>query len=153
MSDTQQTKPPPSDTTSEVAKPSPKKEKRVHVSIEGADPDVMDLDPETLDPDMHYRVFYDSGRRSAVARTLGYQLVKRSEDGPQLLSDDQAGAAEDIIRIGDGVLYECTKERYEERRKRKQALAEARLSTPEGQFRKRARRGGAKVVGKDKSDN
>ena len=112
--------------------------------------DLLGLDPDSMDPDMHYRIIRDDAGRAAQARLKGYQPVSRSEDGVRLIIDTADGAAEDLIRIGDGVLYACPKEVYQQRRQQIQNLTDARLSVEEAQFRKKARKSGVEVVtGKD----
>jgi hypothetical protein len=112
-----------------------------------SDPEDLDLDPETLDPEMHYRYVHERPNRQASAIKKGYRVVSRSEDKVERLTDgprDKQGATEDLIRNADTILMCCPKEVYEERRDGYDKLTRARMSVPESSFRKKARRAGLK---------
>lgn len=106
---------------------------------------VMDIDPDSLDPSMHYRVISARSTRLARARMQGYRPVT-SADGVRRLSqrDEEEGEAEETvegadgtIRVGDGILMACPKEVYERRVAASDKIKRGRLRAPEGQFRKK----------------
>lgn len=103
------------------------------------------LDPESLDPDMHYRFFNTSPSRIARARALGYRVVKR-EDGVRTLYDQEDDDATGTIVHGDRVLMMISKEKYDNRRRRKSQLATERLAGPARRFRSQAKQAGVRVA-------
>lgn len=132
----------------------PQKPDKPRVVMASADPlsdgvDMTLVDPESLDPDMHYRFAYESSNRLSRLYAMGYRTVKRSEDGVKLLYDMQQGAAEDLIRIGDTVMVCIPKKIHNERRARRDRLREARLSAPEGQFRKKAAKANVPITDRE----
>lgn len=103
------------------------------------------LDPNSLDPNMHYRFVYTGGNKIARRLTRGYRFVRPSEDGVQKLYSEGNEAGDDTIRHGDTVLMCISKERHEEMEKRVRDISRARLSAPKGQFRKKAKGLGIEV--------
>lgn len=116
----------------------------VSVESDPSEPDFFGLDEETLDENMHYRFCHNSQQRMASLYAKGYRPVKRS-DGVRLITDHEQGAAEDLIKVGDTVLMACRKEVRERRIEKQQRLTEARLETPESQFRRKAQAANVKV--------
>jgi hypothetical protein len=113
--------------------------------------DAMTLDPETLDPKMHYRFCHPRvlGRR----RSEGYEPVKRSETGVRLLNDPEGyQSADDLVHFGHLVLMMCAKSTFSERRKRGRQVTEARLNSSEKQFAEKARKRGVKTVTGDEGE-
>lgn len=132
----------------------PQKPDKPRVVMATADPlsdgvDMTLVDPESLDPDMHYRFANASTNRLSRLYAMGYRTVKRSDDGVRLLYDMEQGAAEDLIRLGDTVMVCIPKKIYEERRARRDRLREARLSAPEGQFRKKAAKANVPITDRE----
>jgi hypothetical protein len=99
--------------------------------------EMLELDPESLDADRHYRFVHEGTQRQARLRAAGYSPVRRS-DGVKTHMDAEGGAAEDLIRVGDTILMSCPKSLHEGRRNQIQNLTHARMEVPEGQFRKKA---------------
>lgn len=108
--------------------------------------EMIGLEEDSLDPEMHYRFVSERQARQARHRALGYRPVSRSEDGVKLTTDSTDGAAEDLIRVGDTILMCTPKTKYEGRRNRIDSVARARLEAPEGQFRKKAKAADANVT-------
>jgi hypothetical protein len=106
--------------------------------------EVMNLKPDTLDPNLHYRFARNDQSRITRLMTQGFRMVKRS-DGVEMVVDLEGGASEDLIKIGDTVLMACPIELHEQRQERKGALRRSRMEAPEGQFRKKARDRNIKV--------
>jgi hypothetical protein len=98
----------------------------------------FDIDPSSLDPERHYRVIQQRPGRLARANQQRYQPVA-TDEGVKSISGRDLGGADGLIRIGDGILMSCPKEIFVERRRQIQRLNQARLSAPEGQFKKKAR--------------
>lgn len=98
------------------------------------------VDPESLDPDMHYRFVQNRPQRIARMRSRGYKVVSASEDGVKTLLEDEA--ADDTIRDGDTVLMATPKPRFEAGRKQLRKVTQGRLSSPKSQFRKKAKKAG-----------
>ena len=126
------------------------------VSVENLDPTHlegfadMDIDPDSLSPEKHYRVIQDRPTRLARVPAQGYQPVN-VESGVRRLSvrdtekPEDSFDAEGLFRVGDGILCEVPKEIKQERDNKQERLKRARLSAPEGQFRKRAKAAGFDV--------
>lgn len=129
--------------------PPPKADKpRVAASVEpmAEGEDLLMVDPDSLDPDMYYRFVQMRPNRLAQLRARGYRPVSRSEDGVRLIYDMEQGGAEDTVQVGDTILMCLPKSIATERRSRRDRLRDARLSAPEGQFRKKATRADVPVV-------
>ena len=110
--------------------------------------DIM-LDPESLDKEFHYRFINSRGPRWSRAAKQGYTPVSRTEDGVRLVGEGavrrEDESADDHIRDGDRILCKIPKNRFKERRGKIAALNRARLSAPEGQFRKKARQADPRI--------
>lgn len=102
----------------------------------------VDINPESLDPNKHYRIISDRPTRRARASSQKYTPVTE-EDGVESLSGSSLISADGLIRVGDGILMCCDKDVKKERDERRDKLTRARLRAPEGQFRKRARESSA----------
>lgn len=116
----------------------------------------QDIDPDSLDPNFHYRVISDRPARIARARTQGYtpaKYVRRLSDKQELIvpgngseegaEESDAVGADGLIRLGDGILMACPKQVFEERERKQTNMKRARLAAPEGSFRKRAKEASA----------
>lgn len=107
------------------------------------------LDPNSLDPTMHYRFVYTGGNKIARRLTRGYRFVRASEDGvKKLYGEEGTDSGDDMIRHGDTVLMCIPKEKHEAMEKRVRDISRARLAAPKGQFRKKARGLGVEVTDK-----
>lgn len=105
------------------------------------DPEIEGIvDRETLDPSMHYRFVQERPQRIARMRAKSYRLVSVSEDKVRSLLEDET--ADDRIRDGDTVLMCCPKERFQERRKKVNAVTRGRMAAPVANFRKKTRGAG-----------
>lgn len=82
----------------------------------------LSLDPDTMDPNRHYRWVQDSGVRIAKHRAKGYTIERKSESGvvPLVEVDD---AADGTIRVGDTVLMSCPKDKYDARKRSQEELS------------------------------
>jgi hypothetical protein len=126
-----------------------KKVPKVEVKSLYESSEVLNLDESLLDPNMHYRFVHESQQRQARVRAAGYRVARRSDfDGDILQIDEKGGAAEDLIRVGDTILMMCPKDRHEARRQQIADMTEARLSVPEGQFRRKAQNRAVRVTDK-----
>jgi hypothetical protein len=111
--------------------------------------EMLVLDEELLDPTRHYRFVHEGQQRQARLRAAGYTPVLRSDvDGELLQLDEKGGSAEDLIRVGDTILMSCPKDRHESRRNQIEEMTKARLSVPEGQFRRKAQSRAVNVTDK-----
>jgi hypothetical protein len=108
------------------------------------------LDPDTLDPDMHYRFVLRSPTRVAQARAKGYVEVSRA-DGVRTLYDEADDDGTGVIMHGSRVLMCCPKAKREARERRMLQVANARLRSPVEGVKTKARRAGVKVLEGDKS--
>lgn len=93
------------------------------------DDSLLQLDPETIDPEMKYRFVYNQDMRLARMKAKGYDFVDVS-DGVKLreaLTGKVNG--EGHILVGDSVLMRCPKRRYDRRRRGIRELTEARMGT------------------------
>ena len=131
-------------------------EARLQVVVQGlSDPqDDILVDPETLDPSLHYRFGREGRIRQARLRARGYRPVHRG-DGVRLLSDDNPedeGDPDEVIRVGDLVLMACPKAEYERRQQKAQDLANRRLENADARFKKKATLRDVMTVGRDKHD-
>lgn len=115
---------------------------------------MLTLDPDTLDPEKHYR-FCQERRENVARRTAqGYEPVLRSVHGVKMLAEYETAAAttaDDLIRVGDSFLMQCDKTRFKERRNRIGKLAAERLDGSEKSFKDRARRKGVETVTGERS--
>lgn len=131
---------------------SDKKPSRPQLPVVGVydqqDPDTFGLDPETMDPDRHYRYARLDSQRLARLMSRGYRIETRS-DGVKMKADLGQGATEDQIRVGDLVLVSCKKEVADHRTRQLDGLRRSRLEIPEGQFRKKASAKNIKVTDKE----
>lgn len=103
------------------------------------------LDPDSLNPNLHYRFVSTSGQKIARRLVRGYRFVRPSEDGVRKLNAEEDDKGEDRIRHGDTVLMCIPKERHLEMEEKVRNLSRARLAAPKGQFRKKARGYGVEV--------
>jgi hypothetical protein len=106
------------------------------------------IDLSTLDPAMHYRRVQERPQRVSRMLAKGYRFVLASEDGVRTVTGEQNGA-DDKIRDGDTILMAIPKQHYLERKAKRDRLAQARLSAPKGQFRKKAERHNVPVDDKE----
>lgn len=127
---------------------------RAEVESLGSAEDLVALDPTTLDKTKHYRFVQDRRENISKKKARGYEYVLRSEHGVRLLrEDDDAGSADDLIRVGaDLVLMMCDKAVYKERRKRIDRLTKDRLGSTEKAFGERARKRGVKSLTGDEGE-
>lgn len=121
-------------------------------TVEGLQPtdELLVLDPSSLDKTKHYRFVQERPGNLARLASKGYEFVSPKEHGVRLASESllaelSVSNAEDRIRVGDTVLMMCDKSKFNERRKQKAQLAQARLST-EKVFQDQARRRGVKPL-------
>lgn len=93
------------------------------------DDSILQLDPDTIDPEMKYRFVYNQDMRLARMKAKGYDFVDAS-DGVKL-REALVGKVngEGHILVGDTVLMRCPKRRYDRRRRGIRELTEARMGT------------------------
>lgn len=91
------------------------------------DDSVLQLDPETLDPDMKYRFIFNHPNRIARLQMRGYEFV--TEDDAVKLRYTVAGQVDDSghILVGDSVLMRCPRKRYDRRRRDIRERTDARM--------------------------
>lgn len=105
------------------------------------------LDRATTDPDYRYRWVQTRPQRLTRMLARGYRFVEEDE-GVKTLSDHADSRADGRIYNGDTVLMKVPVSVHKARRQKASELAQARLSVPRGQFKKKAREAGRKL-GKD----
>lgn len=96
---------------------------------ESEDDSLLQLNPETIDPEMKYRFVFNMPMRLARMKAKGYDFVV-PEDNVKLkeaLVSQTDG--EGHILVGDSVLMRCPKRRYDRRRRGIRELTEARMGT------------------------
>lgn len=127
-------------------------------SVEGLQPtdELLVLDTSSLDKTKHYRFAQERPGNLARMAAKGYEFVSPAEHGVRLASESllaelSVSSAEDRIRVGDTVLMMCDKSKFNERRRQKAGLAQARLST-EKVFQNEARRRGVRTVIDDEGE-
>lgn len=104
---------------------------------------MLDIDPETRDPEMHYRWAKDSRDDIRRHQLAGYHIVQGDEARPIAGSDDTDDGSQ---RIGDSVLMAMPEVDYQRRAQKDADLQNARMSAPPKQFMKNARKRGARVL-------
>lgn len=109
-------------------------------ATERIDPqDNLTLDPDTLDPNKHYRICAE--RNLSRRRAQGYEVVTK-DDGVRFLHHDERvtpAGADGVLRVGGMIVMACDKKRFVERRKQVENLGRARLGSAEEQFVEKAR--------------
>ena len=100
------------------------------------------LDPESLNPEKHYRFIQARPGRVARARKQGYKPVLRSdEDAPKLIEElDSGDSVDDLIRDGDRILMSVPKERKKHREKQLKKLQSQRMKAPVSSFKEKVKK-------------
>lgn len=108
----------------------------------------LELDPRTVDPNMHYRWVRNDPLRITKARLKGYDIVKATKDGPTPYVS-VGDSADGTIRVGDVILMACTKAQYELGRVEVKQTADDRLRRVTQPVKKLAKDTGVQLI-KDK---
>ena len=113
--------------------------------------DAYELDPKTLDPDMHYRWTHPRNHQRRVGQ--GYEIVLRGTHKVRFLNEEgrtQAAGGDRLWR-GESYLMCCKKSVYNERRKRHLQYTNNLLSQ-ERVFTEKARRRGVRTLTDDEGE-
>lgn len=113
------------------------------------DPNILDLDPQTLDPNKHYRWVRSRGDESHMSVTKhklrGYQVEKKTEGGVKTLAE-QEPRPDNVIAIGDLILMSCPKDVHERRQNEKRARREALISSTTAETEAMAKAKGVELI-------
>lgn len=97
------------------------------VDNRGAMDELLSLDPETMDPNKHYRFVKDTPLRVSRHRLRGYNPV--SSDEGVTTNVDPTPAEDGLIRVGDVILMACARSTREARAEATHELGERRLNS------------------------
>lgn len=113
------------------------------------DPQMLDLDQGSLDPNRHYRWVRSRGDESHMAVTKhklrGYQVETLKEGGPKPVVELES-RPDKVIAIGDLILMSCPKEVHEKRQTARKARTEALLASTSAQTEQMAKEKGVVIV-------
>lgn len=115
------------------------------------DAQILDIDPETADPNLHYRwVRLDPNNRSINRhKRLGYQIEYRKgkggRPGVRTLAEPDS-RADGAICIGDLILMSCPKYLAEQRQETRRRRDEARLQSTSAQTEQMAKEKGVRII-------
>jgi hypothetical protein len=112
---------------------------------------LLQLDEETLDPELHYRWVTEHPLKIARARMKHYEFVHQ-DTGVKTLAGFIDSREDGIIRIGDVILMACPKGEFVARKKGQRKFAENRLSAPASQFRKQAKKRRVRILREEEED-
>lgn len=120
------------------------------------DSQMMDLVPETMDPNKHYRWVRSRGEEyhSAVtkAKMKGYTPVKQSKGGVQTVVQPD-NRTDGVIAIGDCILMECPKALHLRRTNERFRHNESLLAAASAETEQMAKEKGIKVIKDSDHDN
>lgn len=105
---------------------------------------MLDLEPDSMDPNFVYKFVKDSPIRIARHKMRGYRPVTQDEGVKTLVDCDST--VDGAIRVGDTILMKCPRERVEARQKKLVDLANARLGLPQRKVEENAKRFGVRVI-------
>lgn len=112
------------------------------------DPQLLDLDPSTLNPNRHYRWVRSRGDEAHMAVTKhklrGYS-VEKAEGGVKTLAE-QEKRPDDVIAIGDLILMSCPKDVHEKRQAEKKARREALIASTSAETEAMAKEKGVELI-------
>jgi hypothetical protein len=116
------------------------------------DPEMLALDPDTLDPTRHYRWVRCRADEHLLSvqkhKLAGYQLELMREGGPRTVVEPDRHP-DNRIAIGDLVLMSCPQSLYDERERERLARNEMLLASTSAQTEQTAREKGVSII-KDK---
>jgi len=119
---------------------------------------VQQLEPETMDPNRHYRWVRTTAREDDGSisvrqkERMGYEIEKVKEGGVRTIAKPDS-TSDGSIRMGDLVLMSCPKALRQERETGNLHFNERRLQTNSETFKSRAKgQRGAKLVGDESED-
>lgn len=104
-----------------------------------------EIDPESLDPNLHYRFVREVPQQMAKRLGRGYRFVTEEDGVKKLYEEGGDDKGDGRIRHNDTVLMAIPKELHEEQQARVQQVSRSRLAAPKGQFRKKAKQAGVPI--------
>lgn len=112
---------------------------------------LLELDEETLDPEMHYRWVREAPRSMGNAKLKGYQIVNK-EDGPKTRAGYLDDTGDGSMRIGDTILMACPRSMRRAREVKQRRFTESRLKAPRKQFSKSAKLRRARILKEEEGE-
>ena len=109
---------------------------------------LQDLDPSTLEDDMHYRWVRADPLRIGKAKIKNYRFVN-VEEGVKTKAGYLDDSSDGTMRIMDTVLMCCPLKEWRGRKRAAMKKADARLSAPKKQFKRNARRRRVRVLNEE----
>lgn len=106
---------------------------------------LLELDPETLDPSLHYRWVNATPLKVGKAKVRGYRAIL-SDSGVRTLAGYLDDTSDGTMRIQDVILMACPVEKWRGRKRAALKQVRARLSAPKKQFKKNARAKRVRVI-------
>ena len=142
------------------AKSSPNAASAVPVSVRSRnrqDPQLLDLNPKSLDNNRHYRWVRSRGDENHMAVTKhklrGYRVEKTNQEGgaPRTLAETDK-RPDGVISIGDLILMSCPVDQHKSRQDQKRQRREAILQSTAAETKQMARDKGV-VLMEEPSEN
>jgi len=106
---------------------------------------MLELDPETLNPNMNYRFVKDEPLNISRKRMKGYRPVLKEDNGVKTLveADDQGDG---LIRVGDTILMACPKGAFKRRQKEARVRAAGKLRIPKKKVKDLAKANKVRII-------
>lgn len=112
---------------------------------------VLGLDPETMDPNKHYRWVNATPQRVARHKMRGYRLVTREDGVIPIIPVDDAG--DSSVRVGDMVLMQCDVDAFNARRQLAEQKAIQRTRNTAAEVKAKAKRKGIRTFSKEPDED
>lgn len=108
---------------------------------------LLDLDPNSLDPERHYRWARADDLRIARMKAKGYRIEEVDEEHPilNMLGEKPGDTSEGVYRVSDVILMSTKKQVFRVRRARIKKLTRARVGEAKGKFKKLAAKASRKA--------
>lgn len=104
--------------------------------------DFMQLDPESLDPEKHYR--FVNPRLGPKRHAQGYRPETAGEGNPVLAYGMDNQTEGEPIKVGDSILMSTSKEEHDRRREQREQLTRDKIASADQQLKQDARRSGVR---------
>lgn len=120
--------------------PRPKRQEALDLKVESLENlgSMLELDPQTLDPNFKYRWVNENNLKVARARAKGYRAVDPEVEEVRNAVGDSPEVVGGVYKVGDVVLMRTPISTYRGRRKAIAQKRDRRLKGPERKFRKEA---------------
>jgi hypothetical protein len=111
------------------------------------------LDPDSLDPNLHYRFVQHRPTQVARAKMAGYRIVSPTDSGVKTIHDQEDGHPENVIKHGDRVLMATPKAKHKQNRDDLRRLTNQRLESNSQRVKELAKEKKVKLFDKDEEDD